>query len=86
MLYGTSFGVGEFIYKSVIPVTIYNIVSTGVFTALPVWVMYGRYETGLLRGLILVVKQNGHYIAKLPYCIAKRRRYSRRKSTSGENE
>jgi hypothetical protein len=45
MLHGTNFGVGEFIYKSVIPVTIGNLVGAGVFTALPLWLLYGRHDT-----------------------------------------
>ncbi len=44
MFHGTSFGVGEFIYKSVIPVTLGNIVGAGVFTALPLWIIYGRHD------------------------------------------
>ena len=42
MFHGTSFGVGQFIYKSIIPVTLGNIVGAGVFTALPFWMLYGR--------------------------------------------
>ena len=71
MFHGTSFGVGEFIYKSVIPVTIGNIVGAGVFTALPLWVMYGRHDTVIEGSHLphdeennmnggLVLKQSGH--------------------------
>ena len=42
MFHGTSFGVGEFIYNSIIPVTLGNIVGAGVFTAVPFWILYGR--------------------------------------------
>jgi formate/nitrite transporter len=42
MFYGTSFGVGKFIWASCIPVTLGNIVGGSVFFGLPMWVMYGR--------------------------------------------
>ena len=44
MFYGTDFTVGEFIYKSVIPVTIGNIVAGAFFCALPIWFLYGRHD------------------------------------------
>jgi hypothetical protein len=71
MFHGTSFGVGEFIYKSIIPVTIGNIVGAGIFMALPFWMLYGRgdvmiegsnlpddEETNMHRSSIF--KSNGH--------------------------
>ena len=44
MFYGTSFGVGEFFYKSIIPVTLGNIVGGAGFCALPLWFLYGRHD------------------------------------------
>ncbi|KAL1998527.1 hypothetical protein VTN02DRAFT_6013 [Thermoascus thermophilus] len=42
MFYGTNFGVGKYIYQSVIPVTLGNIIG-GIFLAgLPFWFLYGR--------------------------------------------
>ena len=47
MFYGTNFSVGEFLYKSAIPVTIGNLVGGTVFCALPLWFLYGRQERAL---------------------------------------
>jgi formate/nitrite transporter len=44
MFYGTNFGVGKFIYQSVIPVTLGNLVGGIVLAALPFWWLYGRGE------------------------------------------
>lgn len=44
MFYGTDFTVGQFIYMSVIPVTLGNIVGGAVFCALPLWFLYGRHD------------------------------------------
>ncbi|KIV78497.1 hypothetical protein PV11_10207 [Exophiala sideris] len=45
MFYGTNFGVGKFIYKSVIPVTLGNIVGGSLFTGAFLWFLYGRDTT-----------------------------------------
>ncbi|KAK5120113.1 hypothetical protein LTR85_006594 [Meristemomyces frigidus] len=42
MFYGTDFDVGKFIYQSIIPVTIGNIVGGFLLAALPFWILYGR--------------------------------------------
>jgi formate/nitrite transporter len=47
MFYGTSFGVGKFIWASVIPVTLGNIIGGAVLGAFPMWVVYGRHEVGV---------------------------------------
>ncbi|KAK3655224.1 hypothetical protein LTR56_003645 [Elasticomyces elasticus] len=43
MFYGTNFGVGRYIYQSVIPVTLGNIVGAGLF-GIGLWWLYGREE------------------------------------------
>ncbi|KAK4955723.1 hypothetical protein LTR10_006662 [Elasticomyces elasticus] len=43
MFYGTDFGVGRYIYQSVIPVTLGNIVGAGLF-GVGLWWLYGREE------------------------------------------
>jgi hypothetical protein len=45
MFYGTNFGVGKFIYQSVIPVTLGNILGGGIGVGLTFWFLYGRDET-----------------------------------------
>lgn len=45
MFYGTNFGVGKFIYQSVIPVTLGNIVGGGLCTGVFLWFLYGRDTT-----------------------------------------
>lgn len=42
MFYGTNFGVGKFIYQSVIPVTLGNVVGAVVLDGLAIWFLYGR--------------------------------------------
>ncbi|KAK1068611.1 hypothetical protein LTR74_005482 [Friedmanniomyces endolithicus] len=42
MFYGTNFGVGKYIYQSVIPVTLGNIVGAGLLAAIASWYLYGR--------------------------------------------
>ncbi|KAL1847048.1 hypothetical protein Plec18170_008824 [Paecilomyces lecythidis] len=42
MFYGTNFGVGKFIYQSIIPVTIGNIIGGVVPAGLSFWFLYGR--------------------------------------------
>ncbi|THZ51774.1 Formate/nitrite transporter [Aureobasidium pullulans] len=42
MFYGTNFGVGRFIYQSIIPVTLGNLVGGVVLGVLPFWYLYGR--------------------------------------------
>lgn len=42
MFYGTDFGVGKFIYQSVIPVTLGNVVGAVVLDGLAIWFLYGR--------------------------------------------
>lgn len=42
MFYGTNFGVGKYIYESVIPVTLGNIVGGAFFCGVFFWVLYGR--------------------------------------------
>jgi len=44
MFYGTSFGVGKFIWASCIPVTIGNLIGGVVFGAVAMWVVYGVHE------------------------------------------
>jgi formate/nitrite transporter len=44
MFYGTNFGVGKFIWASVIPVTIGNIIGGAFFSAFAMWMVYGRHE------------------------------------------
>jgi formate/nitrite transporter FocA (FNT family) len=44
MFYGTDFGVGEFIWKSIIPVTLGNVIGGAVLGAFAMWVVYGRHE------------------------------------------
>ncbi|GKT73699.1 formate nitrite transporter [Colletotrichum tofieldiae] len=55
MFYGTNFGVGKFIYQSVIPVTLGNIVGGAGMTGVFLWFLYGRNvtlatKTGLSQG------------------------------------
>ncbi|KAF6794645.1 formate nitrite [Colletotrichum sojae] len=45
MFYGTNFGVGKFIYQSIIPVTLGNIVGGAGLVGAPLWFMYGRDNT-----------------------------------------
>jgi len=40
--YGTNFSTGKFIYQSVIPVTLGNIVGGAILVGLPFWWLYGR--------------------------------------------
>ncbi len=42
MFYGTNFGVGKFIYQSVIPVTLGDIVAGAVLDAFFIWLLYGK--------------------------------------------
>jgi formate/nitrite transporter len=44
MFYGTNFGVGKFIWASVIPVTIGNIIGGAFFGAFAMWLIYGIHE------------------------------------------
>lgn len=44
MFYGTNFGVGKFIYQSVIPVTLGNIVGGVILDGFIIWFIYGRNE------------------------------------------
>jgi formate/nitrite transporter len=48
MFYGTSFGVGKFIWASVIPVTIGNIIGGSFFGSFAMWTVYGRHEASVL--------------------------------------
>lgn len=59
MFHGTNFGVGEFIYKSVIPVTVGNLVGAGIFTALPLWILYGRESTMIDESYLLHDEESG---------------------------
>ncbi|RBR07268.1 uncharacterized protein FIESC28_10767 [Fusarium coffeatum] len=45
MFYGTNFGVGKFIYMSIIPVTLGNIVGGALMTGAFLWFLYGRDDT-----------------------------------------
>ncbi|KAK1598947.1 uncharacterized protein LY79DRAFT_575530 [Colletotrichum navitas] len=45
MFYGTNFGVGKFIYHSVIPVTLGNIIGGAGMAVYVLWFMYGRDGT-----------------------------------------
>jgi formate transporter len=45
LFYGTNFGVGKFIYQSVIPVTLGNIVGGALFCGTFLWFLYGRDTT-----------------------------------------
>lgn len=47
MFYGTNFGVGKFIWASIIPVTIGNIIGGAFFGAFAMWVVYGRHEVSV---------------------------------------
>jgi formate/nitrite transporter len=47
MFYGTNFGVGKFIWASVIPVTIGNLIGGGIFGSLAMWTVYGRHEASV---------------------------------------
>ncbi|KAI8686526.1 hypothetical protein NCS55_00329000 [Fusarium keratoplasticum] len=42
MFYGTNFGVGKFIYQSVIPVTLGNIIGGAGLNGILLWIIYGR--------------------------------------------
>ncbi|KAK8210405.1 hypothetical protein M8818_003575 [Zalaria obscura] len=42
MFYGTNFGVGKFIYQSVIPVTIGNVIGGVIPAGLSFWFLYGK--------------------------------------------
>ncbi|PTB42452.1 uncharacterized protein TrAFT101_008455 [Trichoderma asperellum] len=42
MFYGTNFGVGKFIYQSVIPVTLGDIVGGAVLDGFFIWLLYGK--------------------------------------------
>ena len=42
MFYGTNFGVGKFIYQSIIPVTLGNIIGGAFFCGVFFWILYGR--------------------------------------------
>lgn len=44
MFYGVNFGVGKFIYQSIIPVTLGNLVGGIFLGSLPFWYLYGRGE------------------------------------------
>jgi formate/nitrite transporter len=44
MFYGTNFGVGKFIWASVVPVTIGNLIGGGLFGSVAMWTIYGRHE------------------------------------------
>jgi formate/nitrite transporter len=44
MFYGTNFGVGKFIWASVIPVTIGNVIGGAFFGSFAMWMVYGRHE------------------------------------------
>jgi hypothetical protein len=44
MFYGTNFGVGKFIYQSIIPVTLGNLIGGILLASLPFWYLYGREE------------------------------------------
>lgn len=46
MFYGTNFGVGKFIYQSVIPVTIGNIIGGCILSGFAFWFLYGRTSSG----------------------------------------
>lgn len=52
MFYGTNFGVGKFIYISVIPVTLGNAVGGVILDGFIIWFIYGRKQ-------ILAEKDNG---------------------------
>lgn len=47
MFYGTNVGVGKFIWASIIPVTIGNIIGRAFFRAFGMWVVYGRHEVSV---------------------------------------
>jgi len=42
MFYGTNFGVGKFIWASIIPVTLGNIIGGAFFMGFSYWLLYGR--------------------------------------------
>ena len=41
---GAAFGVGKFIYQSVIPVTLGNIIGGTLLSGIPLWWLYGRND------------------------------------------
>lgn len=45
MFYGTNFGVGKFIYQSVIPVTLGDMVAGAVLDGFLIWLLYGKKIT-----------------------------------------
>lgn len=47
IFYGTNFGVGKFIWASVIPVTIGNVIGGAFFGAFAMWVVYGTHEVSV---------------------------------------
>lgn len=47
MFYGTNFGVGKFIWASIIPVTIGNIIGGALFGGIGMWAVYGRHEVSV---------------------------------------
>lgn len=42
MFYGTNFGVGKFIYQSVIPVTLGDMVAGALLDGFFIWLLYGK--------------------------------------------
>ncbi|TDZ35042.1 putative formate transporter [Colletotrichum spinosum] len=61
MFYGTNFGVGKFIYQSIIPVTLGNIVGGAGLVGALLWFLYGRDDTLATRtGQPLSGEKKGH--------------------------
>jgi formate/nitrite transporter len=50
MFYGAPFGVGRFVWASVIPITIGNIIGGAFFGAFVMWMVYGRHEAPVRDG------------------------------------
>ncbi|EME38221.1 hypothetical protein DOTSEDRAFT_48512 [Dothistroma septosporum NZE10] len=64
MFYGVNFSVGKFVYQSIIPVTLGNIVGGTLLCAVPFWYLYGRgdavnVQTGQAAGAHDMQKQLG---------------------------
>lgn len=47
MFYGTNFGVGKFVWASIIPVTTGDIIGGASFGAFGMWVFHGRHEVSV---------------------------------------
>ncbi|KAI5363326.1 Putative formate/nitrite transporter, aquaporin [Septoria linicola] len=60
MFYGVNFSVGKFIYQSIIPATLGNIVGGALLGAVPFWYLYGRGEPANVQTGHVVQGQDEH--------------------------